>query len=120
MSWPASGPGTSGRPWRPRPAKRRTNGHASLPTYKSYLFRDKDPAIDSIRTLVEQHYGEKVTGKLLNDISETGGPTATCMRAWFFGDTKRPKNATLEAAGRAMGYERVWKRMRTNQPTTKE
>jgi hypothetical protein len=30
------------------------------------------------------------------------------MAAWFFGATKRPQNATLEAAGRALGMKRVW------------
>jgi hypothetical protein len=32
--------------------------------------------------------------------------------AWFLRTTKRPQNVTLEAAGRAMGYKRVWQKMR--------
>jgi hypothetical protein len=30
------------------------------------------------------------------------------MHNWFFGTTRRPQSATLEAAGRALGYKRVW------------
>jgi hypothetical protein len=97
------------------PAKKRTNGHGRTPPlYKSYVFKDKDPAIDELRSLVERHYGHRVTGKDLADITEEGGPSTACMRAWFFGKTLRPTNPTLEAAGRAMGYERVWRRMGRN------
>jgi len=28
-----------------------------------------------------------------------------------FGETRKPQNATIEAAGRAMGYQRVWQKM---------
>jgi hypothetical protein len=91
-------------------AKRKTNGTGRMPIYKSYTFRDKDPIIDELRTLVEDHYGVRVNGKSLRQITEAGGPTASCMGSWFFGTTKRPQNATIEAAGRAMGYRRVWQR----------
>lgn len=79
--------------------------------YKSYMFRGKDPAIDETRTLFEDVYGERVNNKMLRDIEEKGGPTASCMRGWFFRDTKRPKNETLEASGRAVGYRRKWVKM---------
>ncbi len=99
---------------------KRPNGHGGrMPIYKSYVFKDKDPAIDEMRTLVEQHYGMRVNGRMLREIADGGGPSSTCMRGWFFGATKRPQNATLEAAGREMGYQRVWRRMRSNRPTTK-
>jgi hypothetical protein len=94
--------------------KRKLNGGGRMPLYRSYVFKDKDPAIDVLRTLVEQHYGHRVTGSDLSNIMEEGGPHQSTMRAWFFGKTKRPTNPTIEAAGRAMGYERVWKRMRDN------
>ena len=90
------------------------NGHSRTPLYKSYVFRDKDPVIDELRTLAEQHFGHRIDGNVLTQIADDGGPTSGCMWAWFFGDTKRPQNPTIEAAGRAMGYQRVWKRMRSN------
>jgi hypothetical protein len=80
--------------------------------YKAYTFRDKDPAIDELRTMVEDHFGKRVNHTSLRKIAEEGGPTASCMVGWFFGTTKRPQSATLEAAGRAMGFQRVWQPMR--------
>lgn len=77
--------------------------------YKSYLFRDKDPAIDELRTLVQNGSGSKITRKSLKAIEEGGGPQVGTTAAWFFGATKRPQNATLEAAGRALGFRRVWR-----------
>jgi len=79
--------------------------------YKSYVFKDKDLVIDELRTLAETHFGRRVNYNMLSQIEEAGGPTASCMRGWFFGETKRPQNPTVEAAGRAMGFKRVWRRM---------
>lgn len=76
--------------------------------YKSYMFRNKEPAIDELRTVIEDHFGKRITRNQLRQIEKSGGPTAGCMNGWFFGATKRPQNATLEAAGRAIGYKRVW------------
>lgn len=90
------------------------NGRGYLPpVYRSYMFKDRDPAIDELRTMIEDHFGDRVNGKSLRQINEDGGPSTTCMVNWFFGATKRPQNATLEAAGRAMGYERVWRKQTT-------
>ena len=36
-----------------------------------------------------------MTPEELHKIAEQGGPTASCMSGWFFGETKRPQNATL-------------------------
>lgn len=98
---------------------RKTNGaHHGLKLYKAYNFRDKDPVIDEVRTLVEDTYGIRVRvrtkdlNKALQKIEEGGGPTVSCMRAWFFGVTLRPQNPTVEAAGRSMGYQRVWLKMK--------
>ena len=76
--------------------------------YKSYMFKDKDPAIDELRTEVQKINGGAITNQHLADIEHDGGPATSTMRAWFFGKTKRPINATLEAAGRALGKKRVW------------
>ena len=94
-------------------AKTTKGSSYSAPIYKSYVFKDKDPAIDELRTLIEDNAGERVNGKNLREIVTAGGPNVSTMRAWFFGATKRPKNATLEAAGRAIGFERVWRKRKT-------
>jgi hypothetical protein len=93
-------------------AKHKSNGHA--PIYGAYVFKQKDPAIDELRTIVEDYFGHRVTGKDLSQIHGAGGPSTAAMRGWFFGATKRPQSPTLEAAGRAIGFQRVWKRMRSN------
>ena len=82
-------------------------------TYKSYLFRHKEPVIDETRTMIEDATGQKVSAKgVLKSIEEAGGPSVGCMRGWFFGDIKRPQNVTIEAAGRALGYRRQWVKMK--------
>src|SRR5262245_16550884 len=93
-------------------AKRKANGGPQ--PFRAYTFREKDPEIMRLRDMAEQYYGKRITGKEISDINKEGGPSASCMRAWWQGDTKRPRNDTLEAAGRAMGFERVWKKMRRN------
>ncbi len=78
--------------------------------YQSYMFRNKDPAIDELRTEVQKVNGgsNRIAHAHLVEIEKEGGPTASTMRAWFFGKTMRPTNATIEAAGRAIGKKRIW------------
>jgi hypothetical protein len=78
-----------------------------LRLYKSYMFKNKDPVIDEMRTIIQDNFGS-ITHKALKQIEADGGPTITCMDNWFKGDTKRPQSASIEAAGRAMGMKRVW------------
>jgi hypothetical protein len=89
----------------------RRKGNGTSHTYGAYRFREKDPAIDEIRTLVEDYFGRRVSGKDLGAVSEAGGPASGTMAAWFFGKTRRPQSASLEAAGRAIGYKRKWVKM---------
>lgn len=79
--------------------------------YRSYVFRGKDKAIDELRTVVEDHFGHRVTRKDTKTIEESGGPKAGTINGWFFGKTMRPQSATLEAAGRSLGFRRVWQKM---------
>jgi hypothetical protein len=75
--------------------------------YKSYMFKNKDPDIDLLRGLVMDRHG-KLTRKVLKHIEIGGGPKVGTTANWFFGDTQRPQSASLEAAGRAIGYRRQW------------
>jgi len=81
--------------------------------YKSYNFRTKDPVIDQLRTMFQDEFGgvNGLKHKALAAVHEEGGPSTTCMRAWFFGKTRRPTSAAVEAAGRAIGYKREWVKM---------
>lgn len=79
--------------------------------YKSYLFRTKDPVIDELRTLIEDATKAKIKHAALSKIERDGGPSASAMRGWFFGKVRRPQTSAVEAAGRAVGFQRVWKKM---------
>ena len=90
---------------------RRTKVKGSARLYDAYLFRDKDPAIDEFRTVAQDHFGtHNLSPEDYEEIHENGGPTGACIKSWFEGKTRRPQNATLEAAGRALGFKRVWVR----------
>lgn len=79
--------------------------------YKAYNFRTKDPVIDELRTIFQKENAGKLNGRFLAKIEADGGPTAGAMRGWFYGATRRPQSASVEAAGRAIGYKRTWTRM---------
>ena len=68
-------------------------------TYKSYSFVDKDPIIDELRTIVQQH------GATYKDIHEQSGVSASTLTAWFVGSTKKPQSATINAVLRSMGWK---------------
>lgn len=79
---------------------------------KAYLFRQKDPVIDELRTMVEDEFGHRVSRKHLQQIEDKGGPKLGTMANWFFGDVCRPQSATVEGCGRALGWKRGWVKMK--------
>ena len=83
--------------------------------YRTYVFRTKDPVIDELRTLAQDRYGGDRDAALKEagrDVQLAGGPRAATLRGWFHGKTRRPQSASVEAAGRALGYRREWVRAR--------
>lgn len=66
--------------------------------YKSYMFKDKDPVIDKLRTLRADN--SKMTEKA---IEEESGVKRGTSRNWFKGGTRRPQFASVEAYARALG-----------------
>lgn len=71
-----------------------------------YRFGDKDLIIDQITTLMEQ------TGATAADIAKQGLISKSTIYNWIKGKTRRPQNATIEAALRAMGLTREIVRFR--------
>lgn len=67
--------------------------------YKTYMFKNKDPIIDRMRTIIQD---EQVSYK---DIQSMSGVTASTLYNWFHGATKRPQHATAMAVIRALGYD---------------
>lgn len=69
----------------------------ALRLYKSYMFRDRDPIIDALRTAWAD------SGDSYAKVSERSSVTAGTMRNWFKGTTKRPQFATVAAFAIACG-----------------
>lgn len=85
---------------KPAPAKR------TIAVYKSYSFRDKDPIIDKLRTILDDEHID------WGDAAELSGVSYSTLVNWFMGATKRPQFATLNAIGRAIGYDLEYVRRR--------
>lgn len=68
--------------------------------YKTYSFRQKDPVIDELRTIIKDE------GATYKQISDGTNVSTHCLYGWFHGATRRPQNATIEAVSRYFGYER--------------
>jgi hypothetical protein len=69
-----------------------------MSTYKSYAFKDKDPIIDTVRTVIED------SGASYRWIELHSGVTANTLNNWFHGSTKRPQTATVIAVLRSLGF----------------
>jgi signal recognition particle subunit SEC65 len=68
-------------------------------TYKSYSFTDKDPIIDEVATAIRD------CGVNYKWIEQESGVTAATLYGWFYGKTKKPQAATINAVVRALGYK---------------
>lgn len=86
--------------------RKRGNGSGGLRLYRSYNFVEKDPVIDELRTIDQKE------GLSYSQIAWLSGLTATTIRNWFEGDTRRPQNASIEAFARALGYRRKFEKTR--------
>lgn len=69
--------------------------------YRTYLFKDKCPSIDYLRT------AQQKTGVKISKIARDSGVAHGTLRNWFTGSTRRPQFATMVAAARAIGPEGV-------------
>lgn len=76
--------------------------------YKSYMFRDKDPVIDILRTAKED------SGMSVREISEKSGVSESAMHGWWNGNTRRPQFATANATARVMGREFVLRKIKVD------
>lgn len=68
----------------------------------TYLFKDKDPIIDKLRTAIED---EDMT---YSEVAETAGISVQTIYNWFRGPTRRPQYATIVAVWRALGYRETF------------
>jgi transcriptional regulator with XRE-family HTH domain len=82
--------------------------HSSIPLYKTYMFKDKDPVIDRLRTMVADD------GSKYSEISNASGVSYSTLHNWFDGATRRPQYATIAAVAGALGYEMTFKKRHGN------
>jgi hypothetical protein len=77
----------------------------TIAVYKSYSFVDKDPIIDKLRTVVQD------SKKSNEEVHALSGVSTSTLDGWFRGRTKRPQFATINAVGRALGYDLHFQKM---------
>lgn len=70
-------------------------------TYKSYLFKEKDPVIDLIRT------ARSDTKMSYADLRDESGVSASTIHNWEHGKTRRPMFATAFAVVLALGKKGI-------------
>jgi len=70
-----------------------------LKPYKSYVFKDKDPIIDVLRTAVSD------SKRKYSSIQADSGVSTATLYNWFHGATRRPQFCTVNAVARALGKE---------------
>lgn len=69
--------------------------------YRTYMFREKDPVIDFVRTHVDD------SGETYKSISESSGVSTTTMYNWFHGNTRRPQFATVAGILTSLGVKEL-------------
>lgn len=70
-------------------------------TYRSYLFKEKDPVIDALRTAVQD------STLSYQDIHHASGVSVGTLNKWFYGDVRRPQFATVSAVALACGKRAI-------------
>ena len=77
--------------------------------YRTYRYRDKNPVIDKIRTIVQ----DEGLFKKLEVLHQLSGVSRTTLDNWFHGETKNPQHHTIAAVVTSLGYEETFQRTKT-------
>lgn len=67
--------------------------------YRTYRFRDKDPVIDLLRTVIQD------LDISYTKVSAQSGVSTTTLYNWFNGPTRRPQHCAVQAVARSLHYE---------------
>jgi len=70
-------------------------------TYKSYVFKDKDPIIDALRTSFSE------SRLSLEEVHAASGVSRTTLYSWWYGKTLRPQFATVSAVALSLGKRTI-------------
>lgn len=71
----------------------------TLITYRTYSFKEKDPIIDQLKTILAD---EKLSYQRVHELT---GVSVSTLYGWFYGSTKRPQHATAMAVVRGAGWD---------------
>lgn len=77
--------------------------------YRTYRYKDKNPVIDKIRTIVQ----DEGLFKKLEVLHQLSGVSRTTLDNWFHGETKNPQHHTIAAVVTSLGYEETFQRVKT-------
>lgn len=77
-------------------------------TLRTYRFIDKDPAIDRMRTILQ----DEGLFKRLKDVADLANLSPVTLQNLFHGDTRRPQHATVMGIITAVGYEQKFVKSR--------
>lgn len=73
---------------------------------RTYRFMDKDPVKDELQTLLQDE--GLMSKKGLRQVATLSNLSFSTLDNLFFGDTRKPQNATVMAIATSVGYERKW------------
>lgn len=72
---------------------------------RTYLFKDKDPVVDELRTALQD--AGLFSKSMLKKLSIIANQSYSTYDAMFFGETRRPQNATVAGLLGAAGLRRT-------------
>lgn len=82
--------------------------HRGFITYKSYLFKEKDPVIDAMRTAFSD------SKRTVKNVADESGVSPTTISNWFHGKTRKPQFCTVSAVATSLGKSGI--RYRNGKP----
>lgn len=81
--------------------------------YMNYNFIDKDPVCDELRTVIQ----DSPYAHNLKALAADSGVSYGTINRMIYGDTRNPRNSTVEALFRTCGHERHPVRVENHQRT---
>jgi hypothetical protein len=85
----------------------RAHSHRIVPVLRTYRYVDKDPAIDVMRTAL-QDAGIGVEKRKLKIAADIAGLSVGCLLGLFHGGTRTPQHRTVMGLMTAFGYQERW------------
>jgi hypothetical protein len=80
-------------------------------SWLSYSWIDKDPDLDAVKMAIED---SGMTLEQIEQETEKVGHKVSryTLLNWYFGETRRPQNATMSTVMAVLGWDRPWQKRR--------